>query len=180
MTYDVEIIRTSRKSIGIQINNDGKIIVRAPYFVSEREIKALLESKRAWLDRKLSKIKCDVPMLTEKEINTLKKRAKQYIPARVAYYSELTGIGYSQITIRCQKTRWGSCSDKGNLNFNCLLMLAPERVLDSVIVHELCHRREMNHSKRFYELVYSIMPDYDTNHRWLTENGPALMARYYR
>ena len=79
----------------------------------------------------------------------------------------------------CQKmsTRWGSCSSKGNLNFNCLLLLAPPEVLDSVVVHELCHRKEMNHSPAFWREVYRVFPKYDEADRWLKENGPVLTAR---
>ena len=77
----------------------------------------------------------------------LADQAVKTIPEKVRYYAPLVGVTYGRITIRNQRTRWGSCSSKGNLNFNCLLMLAPPEVLDSVVVHELCHRKEMNHSK---------------------------------
>ena len=99
------------------------------------------------------------------------------IPARVAYYAAQIGVSYGRITIRCQRTRWGSCSSAGNLNFNCLLLLAPPRVLDSVVVHELCHRKQMNHSAAFYREVYRVFPDYDRCRLWLRENGGALLAR---
>ena len=84
---------------------------------------------------------------------------------------------YGRITIRNQRTRWGSCSVKGNLNFNCLLMLTPPQVLDSVVVHELCHRKEMNHSPAFYEHVLRVFPEYRKWDKWLKENGAAIMAR---
>ncbi|MBQ1233170.1 MAG: M48 family metallopeptidase, partial [Clostridia bacterium] len=81
---------------------------------------------------------------------------------------------------RTQKTRWGSCSSKGNLNFNCLLLLAPPEVLDCIVVHELCHRKQMNHSSAFYAEVLRVMPDYHTRHAWLKKNGTALMGRVNR
>ena len=81
------------------------------------------------------------------------------------------------IRIHPMKTRWGSCSAEGNLNFNCLLMLTPREVLDSVIVHELCHRKHMNHSREFYREVRRVFPEYDKWHGWLRENGGALMRR---
>ena len=95
----------------------------------------------------------DVQPLSEEDMKALADKAVRIIPERVRYYAPLIGVTYGRITIRNQRTRWGSCSAKGNLNFNCLLMLAPPEVLDSVVVHELCHRKEMNHSKQFYEEV---------------------------
>ena len=99
------------------------------------------------------------------------------IPERVRYYAERIGVRPKKITIRNQKSRWGSCSAGGNLNFNCLLMLAPTEVMDSVVVHELCHMKEMNHSERFYREVYRVYPEYDRCHRWLKEHGAELLAR---
>ena len=115
--------------------------------------------------------------LTRKDIEALAQEAVKVIPERVAYYAPRVGVTYGRITIRNQRSRWGSCSSKGNLNFNCLLMLAPREVLDSVVVHELCHRLEMNHSKKFYEHVLRVYPDYYRNHAWLKENGTQLMRR---
>ena len=111
------------------------------------------------------------------DIRSLAEQAMKMIPERVAYYAPRIGVTYGRITIRNQKTRWGSCSAKGNLNFNCLLMLAPPEVVDSVVVHELCHRKEMNHSKKFYEEVLKVFPDYWKWHRWLKDHGAALMKR---
>ena len=86
--------------------------------------------------------------------------AYTHIPERVRHYAPLVGVSFGRITIRNQRSLWGSCSAKGNLNFNCLLMLTPPEVIDSVIVHELCHRKEMNHSKAFYAEVRRVFPDY--------------------
>lgn len=115
--------------------------------------------------------------LTMEDIRSLAQEALQVIPERVAHYAPLVGVSYGRITIRNQRSRWGSCSSKGNLNFNCLLMLAPIEVIDSVVVHELCHRLEMNHSKRFYAHVRRVYPEYDRYHAWLKENGAAIMRR---
>jgi predicted metal-dependent hydrolase len=115
-----------------------------------------------------------------KLIEELAEQAKRTIPARVAHYAAMLGVEYGRITIRTQKTRWGSCSSKGNLNFNCLLMLAPPEVLDSVVVHELCHRKHMNHSAAFYAEIARVMPDYKARHAWLKQNGNALMNRVAR
>ena len=114
--------------------------------------------------------------LTREQLEELKKEAALLIPERVRWYATRLGISYGRVTIRAQRSRWGSCSSKGNLNFNCLLMLAPREVIDSVIVHELCHLRELNHSPAFWELVYRAMPDYKSRDRWLKEHGRELMA----
>ncbi len=115
--------------------------------------------------------------LTAKDIDKLARQALRVIPKKVAAYAVKMGVTYGRITIRNQKTRWGSCSSKGNLNFNCLLMLAPEEVLDYVIIHELAHRREMNHSRAFWNVVAEQMPDYKEKIHWLNEHGDELMRR---
>ena len=97
------------------------------------------------------------------------------LAVRVAYYAEKLGVSYGKITLRQQKTRWGSCAANGNLNFNWLLILAPPEVLDYVVVHELCHRREMNHSQAFWKEVEKILPDYRERQKWLKDNGWRLM-----
>lgn len=100
-----------------------------------------------------------------------------YIPGRVKYYSDIMEVTYGKITIRNQKTRWGSCSGKGNLNFNCLLMLMPPEVIDYVVVHELCHRKEMNHSKAFWKEVEKILPNYKEAVGWLKKEGRGIIRR---
>ena len=114
--------------------------------------------------------------LAPQELDALKKEAKRLIPGRVKYYAAKLGITYGRVAIRAQRSRWGSCSSKGNLNFNCLLMLTPREVIDSVIVHELCHRKELNHSRAFWALVYEAMPDYKTWDRWLKDHGRELIS----
>jgi predicted metal-dependent hydrolase len=178
----IEIIRSSRRTLGMEIKTGGRVIVRAPYRASNADIKRFIDEHEAWLIKHLKKMKEaeeNLPSdpLTNEEINKLADEAMVIIPQRCAYYAELLGVDYGRITIRNQATRWGSCTKDGNLNFNCLLMLAPPEVLDSVVVHELCHRLEMNHSKRFYEKVYSVFPDYKKWDKWLKTNSDALLRR---
>ena len=133
-----------------------------------------------WLfGRKKRTVKKRTPRKQTAEIDELMREARRVIPERVAFFAPLAGVDYGKITIRCQKTRWGSCTSKGNLNFNCLLMLAPPEILDSVVVHELCHRKQMNHSKKFYEEVLRVMPDYRVRQKWLREHGAELLKHAY-
>ncbi|MBR4635941.1 MAG: M48 family metallopeptidase [Clostridia bacterium] len=176
------LIRSNRKTLGMQIKGT-ELIVRAPLRAPQKQIDAFVSENTAWIERNMKKAENQQDKaeqqgaLTEKELGELAERAKKYIPQRVAYYAPKVGVTYGRITIRNQRTKWGSCSSKGNLNFNCLLMLTPPEVIDSVVVHELCHRREMNHSERFYTHVLSVFPEYKKWHGWLKKNGGVLLKR---
>lgn len=169
------VIRSERKTICAQIRQ-GQLIVRAPRQASQEDISRFLLQLRKWIEAHQAQQSGTVRRLTAEELQALSDKAREVIAARVAYYAPRIGVTYGKITIRRQRTRWGSCSSRGDLSFNCLLMLAPPEVLDSVVVHELCHRKEMNHSDRFYAEVLRVCPDYRTQHRWLSENGGSLMA----
>ena len=101
--------------------------------------------------------------------------AAEYMPARVAELAAIHGFDYAVVRIKNQKTRWGSCSAKGNINLNLRLMMAPDPVIDYVIIHELCHLRELNHSLAFWALVESCCPDYRRWRNWLKQLGPCLI-----
>lgn len=116
-------------------------------------------------------------MLSVEELRKLAKEAAAHIPVRAALFAGQMGVSYNRITIRNQKSRWGSCSSKGNLNFNCLLMLMPPDIIDYVVVHELCHRLEMNHSALFWKEVENVLPDYKKRRKWLKDNGEGIMRR---
>ena len=140
-----EVIRSNRKTIAVQIMGDGRIIVRAPLRMADGDIQRFVESKSEWMEKHLAIIQQRkqpvASAFTIEQLHQLADAAKQDIPRRVACFAALVGVTYGRITIRAQKSRWGSCSGKGNLNFNCLLMLCPEEVRDYVVVHELCHRK---------------------------------------
>ena len=179
---EYELIRTRRRTLAAQVK-DGRVIIRAPMWATGREIDAFAEKHRDWIEKNMTRSRAqqealaDLPPLTEAELCRLTEEAKRVIPRRVAYYAPLVGVTYGRVTIRTQRSRWGSCSAKGNLNFNCLLLLAPTEVLDCVVVHELCHRKEMNHSERFYGEVLRVYPAYHRWNDWLKENGPLLLGR---
>lgn len=181
----VEVVYSNRKSVAIQIKPNGTVVLRAPYGVPKRELNRILEEKRNWIEAHLQKFEerkveqADIPKFSVEEINDLANKALQYIPERVKYFAPIVGVNYSRITIRNQKTKWGSCSSKGGLNFNCLLMLAPPEVIDYVVVHELCHRKEMNHSQAFWAEVEKVLPNYKSAKKWLKDNGSELMSRMH-
>lgn len=184
---EFELVRSSRRTLAIQVSADGAVTVRAPWQCSRARAKAFVEEKQDWILRKQEEMrsrsrekerkKGQLPEWGAEDYKRGRAQAAQVFAQRTAYFAGRMGVSYGRITIRDQKTRWGSCSAKGNLNFNWRLVLAPQKVLDYVVVHELAHRKEMNHSPRFWKLVEEEMPDYLQQKRWLKENGELLMAR---
>ena len=183
--YEITLIRSRRKSLAIEITPELQVVVRAPIRMPVREINAFVQEKDDWIREHLQRMEEKKRLreqyrelaLSEEELQELATQAMTLIPQKVRYYAQIIGVTYGRITIRNQRTRWGSCSGKGNLNFNCLLLLMPEEVLDYVVVHELCHRKEMNHSARFWEEVEKILPDYRQRRKWLKDNGGRIMER---
>ena len=182
----VTVIRSNRKTVAIQVNSDLSVTVRAPYSASEKDIEEILKKKEAWISRHIEKIKKTkerfeaepTEKLTREKVIALAEEALKVIPERVEYFAKVIGVTYGKITVRNQKTRWGSCSSKGNLNFNCLLMLAPPEVLDYVVVHELCHRKQMNHSKAFWLEVEKVLPNYKEVRKWLKAEGSQMITLF--
>ena len=167
----------------IEVTSDCQVIVRAPLRISEKEINRFIGEKADWIEKSLAKMKVRkenssaAQALSEQDIRLLTTKAKRVLPVKVNKFANIIGVDYGRITIRMQKSRWGSCSGKGNLNFNCLLMNAPDEIIDYVVVHELCHRKEMNHSPRFWAHVEAILPDYKERRKWLKDHGNELMKK---
>ena len=170
------IVRSSRKTIAIQITQTGEVLVRCPKRMPNAQVLKFVDSKRDWIEKHRKAIQ-PVPALTEEEHKKLIRQAREILSGKVARFAALMGVSYGRITVRSQRSRWGSCSAKGNLSFNCLLMLAPEPVQDYVVVHELCHRKEMNHSPQFWAEVEKVLPDYRQYIKWLKAHGNELVAR---
>ena len=185
---EFSVVRSDRRTIGIEIGKNGPKL-RLPQRASERSAVQFVKSHANWVLSHLERRGANADVnaddagtgtgtdnkLTPAELEALKRRARAAIPARVAFYAPQLGVRPARITIKAQHTRWGSCSKAGNLNFNCLLMLTPPEVLDSVVVHELCHLLEMNHSKRFYDRVERVFPRYKECRKWLVVNGVRLL-----
>ncbi len=180
----VQIVRSKRRTLGLQIKGSGEVIARVPERLPDREIVRFLNQHENWIFRKAASQKHRADNrtgtgakpysdLTAAERRQIQKKFEE----KAAYYAKKMGVTFERITIKNQKTRWGSCSAKGNLNFNCLLMLTPPEVIDSVVVHELCHRKEMNHSRSFYAEVIKAFPEYRKWDKWLKENGRNILMR---
>ena len=179
----VLLVRSSRKTLAVQIRADGTVIARAPLRMPKDRILCFLSEKASWIRMQQGKMQERENMrqqacihLDAAQEKELRERAKSVLAQRTAYFARQVGVTYGRITVRDQKTRWGSCSQTGNLNFNFRLILAPSEVLDYVVVHELCHRRQMNHSAQFWQEVAQVLPDYRKRKAWLTENGWRLMG----
>lgn len=188
LEIEYELIRSKRRSVGFEVKPGGRIIIKIPNRMPLSSLPQMIEAKKDWLYEAYLRqsSKEDVSQLRQEEKSDprliyLEKKyrqaAKQYIYERVEYYLPLTGGHYSSIRIGDQKTRWGSCSSNKTLSFSWRLMLAPPRVLDYVVVHELCHLTHMNHSKEFWTLVASVDPDYKEHRKWLKENGDSLILK---
>lgn len=179
--FSYEIIYSARKTLAIQITADGKVKVRAPKQMSHSAIENFLTEKESWVLKHLQK-KSDTAAngvmnhqpLSDADRRRYREIARDIFTQKVAYYAQIMNVTYGRISIREQKTRWGSCSSEGNLNFNWRLIFAPEEVLDYIVVHELAHRLEMNHSSAFYDVVRNVLPDYKKQQKWLRENGQKL------
>ena len=162
--FDSLLIRRDkrRKSIRFSIENDGKLYCFAPVSLSDGEIIKIIASHKRALTGMINSAeeKRKLPSLSSEDVRRLADEALSVIPPLVEKYARIMGVTYGRITIRNQKTRWGSCSSKGNLNFNCFLMLCDAELIEYVVVHELAHRKEMNHSPAFWAEVGKIIPDF--------------------
>lgn len=177
----VEVVYSRRRTLGLEVRADGRVILRAPKGLSNQAVMDFVKERQAWIVQKwfeterIRRQKAERPPRDYEQNPALeaqyRKEARRRITERAAYFAEKMGVDYGRIAIKAAKTRWGSCSAQGNLNFHWKLILMPPAILDYVVVHELAHRIEMNHSPRFWAQVERILPDYRERRRWLKENG---------
>lgn len=181
ITYVIQ--KSRRRSISVSVMTDNRVLVKAPYGTTERTVQEFLLSKKDWITKHLEKQNMEeekaesLGLLSADEIKQIKKQVRKIIPQRVEFWANKIGVTYGRIAIRLQSSRWGSCSIDGNLNFNCLLVIMPLEIMDSVVVHELCHRRHMNHSKEFYAEIDRVFPDYKRCNKWLKDNSGVYLKR---
>jgi predicted metal-dependent hydrolase len=215
---DYRLIRSKRRSIGLQVTTDALLVVRAPNSLNLRKVEEIVHQKASWIKKKqqemlsfkvlspskkfiagekfwflgeqyelqlVSGIKGRVRFQNEKFVmnsnvqprarvefeNWYKWEAKKYLKSRVAFLAKKFGYKYNQVRITSAKTRWGSCSSKKNLNFSWRLIMVKPEIIDYVIIHELAHLKQMNHSKKFWNLVEKMMPEYKEHRMWLREKG---------
>lgn len=225
-TIEFECIRSNRKSIGIEIKGDGKVIVRAPKHVSDKFIRECVTSREEWILKKqaifqermvnsppiqyiegeffmflgekyplkfrtdVTNKKCKIYLdeghliyengarTTQAIQNQLEMwyryTAQEVVEDRIRYYLKYFAVKPAYIKVKTQKKRWGSCSSKRHLLFNWNLIKAPLEVLDYIVVHEMSHMVHMNHSKKFWGVVESIMPNYKAHADWLKKNGHTI------
>ena len=160
---EYEVVRYGRKTLAIQVDAAGRVIVRAPRRAAVREIEAAVADHVAWIEnaqRKQKARQARYPAPTPEEAEALRARAKAELPPKVAFYAARMGVSPTGVRITGAKTRFGSCSGKNALSFSYLLMLRPEAAVDYVVVHELAHIRHHDHSPAFWAEVEKYMPDY--------------------
>ena len=157
-----KVVKEIRSSILISVKN-GEIIVRAPKTVSDEYVSAFVCKHRRWIANRLeaeSKQKERLSLLDSVDLKTLRCEASEYFENEAKRYSDIMGLKYGRIKITSAKKRLGSCNSDGTICFSYMLMLYPEYAREYVVVHELAHLVEMNHSKRFYKIIERVMPDY--------------------
>ena len=189
-----QLIKSNRKTIAISFDRDGNLVVKAPLFVSDRQIEDFVRQKSEWIEATALRLKRErakvasalgrlilhVPYAADYEDRRwvleqwYRRQAQIVIGEKAREFAALLGVSYAAVRIKDQRSRWGSCSGKGNLNFNWRILMAPEAVCDYVVIHELCHLVHMDHSERFWKLVESVCPDYRRCRAWLKEQGKSL------
>ena len=160
---DIRIKRAKRKTVSFEVTKELAIVIKAPYHIPERELLAMIEKHREWMEKAIEKQRLRnvrYPEPTEQEKKELILKCKEILPSKVEYYSKLTGLVPTGIKITSAQKRFGSCSGKNSICFSFRLMLYPEPFIDYVVLHELAHIKHHNHGKDFYALIEKYMPDW--------------------
>lgn len=155
------------RRLRITVRCDASVVVTAPYFFSQNKIEKFLADKADWVLNKISFFKNLNPLVLPKpnrigaqEYRSLKAQAKILVREKIAKVNQIYNFSFNRVSIKKQRSRWGSCSRKGNLNFNYKIVHLPEELAEYIVAHELCHLKELNHSARFWALVAKAVPDH--------------------
>ena len=156
------VVRSRRRTLAIEVRAGGEVLVRAPVFASDVEIRAFVQAEQDWVISHVHKMKGQAPKgeWTQEETLRLCSEAHSILPALVERTAQAMGLHPVGITITAARTRYGSCSAKGRVSFSCYLMDSPLEAVEYVVAHELCHLRHMNHGPKFYALLEKFMPDW--------------------
>lgn len=170
--YSIMIRRVPRsRSIRLRIARINEVRISAPKSVSKREIMSFVEKEKPWIQSQMNTLRSRNHLMSMEHSGPtrlrLTRQARTIAQYKCEYFGKKYGFVYNRIAIRNQISRWGSCSSHGNLNFNYRIALLPDELIDYLVVHELCHLREMNHSERFWKLVEQEIPDYKKRARAL-------------
>ncbi len=195
---EIVITKSWRKSISMRFDAEGNLQVKAPKLSSQWTIDSFIAKNQAWIDKHAARIQKQrqdkkwylfgeeiypsnspfswgewslISPDKERIERGFKSQAKQYIPDRCQELADLHWFTYNTLRITSAMTRWGSCSSKKNINFSYRLIMSPKEAIDYVIIHELCHLRQMNHGPKFWKEVADIMPDYKVQEKHLKNEG---------
>lgn len=161
--FEYKVIRSNRRTLALEVKKDLSVIVRAPLFLSDREIAAFAEKNGQWISSAVEKQRARAARdktYSEDDIKRLRALAKEVLPQKTAAYAEIMGVKPTAVHITSAKTRYGSCSGKNSISYSLYLMEKSDRCIDYVVVHELAHIIYHNHKKEFYALIESVLPDY--------------------
>ena len=167
---DYILLYSKRKTLSLQVTHDGEILVRAPEGTGKDYIEEFVRDHKAWIEKAMARVadkKYSLKEASPEEEKALRRLARELLPPKVSYYASLIGVAPGRITVTGARTRFGSCSGKNNLSFSFYLMRFPDKAIDYVVVHELCHILQHNHSAEFYKEVEKILPDYKERERLL-------------
>ena len=162
LEYTLKVSKRARR-MRLAVYCDGSFVVTAPAAMNTSLIEQFIVRKSRWVLDKLEYFKKFPGRIlrgTRKDFLERKKAAYALVEERIKHFNQIYQFSFNKITIKHQKTCWGSCSRKGNLNFNFKIILLPERLANYIVVHELCHLGELNHSRKFWDLVAKTIPNY--------------------
>ncbi len=163
INYSYRLIRSDRRSILVSIAEDYSLSVRIPFQMTDQQAEQFLmvnEKKITALLARERRRRSNLPAYRSEDIPRLTEQAKQILPEKLKKFAALMNVHPSGCRITSARKRFGSCSSKGMICFSCFLMLFPDEAIDYVVVHELAHLTEMNHSQRFYNIIKNTLPDY--------------------